>query len=256
MRIAKLCVLGLAVWLFAVVVLFPAAPVVQRIEPQLGPVTLDGITGRLYSGEVARVNYDDGILPLEFTDVGWTLDPLALIRGTGANVRFNGYGGEGAGHVVRTWGGDLVVSDFAMNADARRLESLLPLPIASFSGALDADIRSLLLQDELLTELEGTVSWKDAVLERPLDVRLGDVNLTIVHDGPESHVVNVSAAGGEVQVDGTVNMAQDGDFTTNLLLVPTAEASAEVVSNLQRYARPEANGQYRLQQSGNVNALM
>lgn len=256
MRVVKLCLLGFAAWLVATIVLFPAAPVVQRIEPQLGPVTLDGVTGRLYSGQIARVNYDDGLLPLEFTDVGWTLDPFTLIQGTGADVRFDGYGGAGAGHVVRTWGGDLDVSDFTMSADARQLESLLPVPIARFSGALSADIQSLLLQNELLTELEGTVTWSDAVLEQPLSARLGNVNLSIVKDGPESHVVNVSAAGGELQIDGTVSMAQDGDYSTNLLLIPTAEASVDVIDGLRRFARPEANGQYRLQQSGNINQMM
>lgn len=256
MRVVRLCLLGFVAWLLGVIVLFPAAPVVQRIEPQLANVSLAGVSGRLFSGQIDTVNYDDGLLPVTLTDLEWTFDPLALVQGTGASVDFAAYGGRGAGHVVRTWGGDLQVSDFTMTADARQLESLLPVPVVRFSGALEADIQSLRLQDELLTELEGTVSWSDAVIEQALNARLGDVNLQIVKDGPESHVVTVASAGGEVTINGTVNVAQDGDFAANLLLEPTPQASAEVIDSLRRIARPEANGRYRLQQSGNVNNLM
>ena len=256
MRVLRLGLLGLAAFLIAVIVLFPAAPVIQRIEPQLGPVALDGVSGRLYKGAISRVVYDDGILPLEFSDVNWTLDPLALIRGTGADVRFDGYGGGGSGNVVRTWGGDLKVSDFAMNVDARRLEALLPLPIAQFSGALVADIRSLMVEGELLTEVDGTITWNDAVLEQPMSARLGDVTVQIAKDGPESHLVNVNAVGGELQIEGTINLAQDGDFSTNLLLTPSNEATIDVIDGLRRFARPEPDGRYRLQQQGNVNRLM
>ena len=173
--------LGLAAFLVALVALFPAAPIVDRIRPQLGPVALEGVSGRAFAGRVARARSTDDLLPLEFSDVTWRLAPTALPGGGGARVGFTGYGGEGEGLVRRRWGGDLVVEDFRMSARAKALEPLLPAPIAEFDGAIDVEIDELAIVDGLLDALRRPLRWSDAVLERPAAVRFGDVG---DHRGP------------------------------------------------------------------------
>ena len=255
MRVVRLLLLALLAFVVTALVRFPAAPVVERVRPQLGPVALEGVEGALIDGRVARVRSTDDLLPLEFSDVTWSLAPLALAKGAAADVTFRGYGGDGAGRVLRAWNGDIRVEDLAFTADAKALEPLLPVPIAAFAGALAGDIDRVVLENRLLTAFEGTLRWSDAVLERPVRAALGTLDVDVARSGEEAHLVTLAAAGGDVAVEGTVSLTLGGDFVADVLLTPAPSASPELIGALGRMARPESGGRFRLQQSGNVNRL-
>lgn len=257
MRLIGLCLLGLVTYLVAVVVFFPVAPVVDRIRPQLGPVALEGVSGRLYKGLIDTVRSTDDLLPLEFQNVGWTLAPLTLISGgAGASFTFEGYEGEGQGDVQRKWNGDIVVSDFVATMQSKALEPLLPVPVASFSGQLIADINRIEMVEQMLTRFEGQLTWQDALLEAPVPTALGTVTLEVNPSGEQSHVITISAVGGDVAADGSVTLTLAGDFSADIMLTPSPNASAAVLNSLRQMGQADAQGRVRLRQQGNVNRLM
>ena len=256
MRLFGLCLLGLVSYLLAMIFFFPAAPLVDRIRPQLGPVALEGVSGRLFKGSINTVRSTDDLLPLEFENVGWTLAPSTLLSGGGATITFEGYGGGGQGLIQRSWNGDVQVNDFTANLQAKALEPLLPVPVASFSGELQADIQQLQLVDQLLTRLEGQLIWQNAQLETPVATSLGNITLDIEPEGEQSHELTISAEGGDVAVEGTVTVTQSGDFTADVLLTPSADAPPAVLDGLRQMGPADGQGQVRIQQQGNVNRLM
>ena len=252
----RLVLLGAATFLVGLVALFPAAPIVDRLRPQLGPVALEGVAGRAFSGRIARARSTDDLLPLEFSNLTWRLAPGALPGGGGARVAFDGYGGGGEGLVRRTWGGDVIVEDFRVDARAKALEPLLPAPIAEFGGAIDAEIAELALVDGLLARVDGRFAWIDAALERPVGVAFGEVEVTVAPESETLHAGSIEAGGGDVAASGGFTLAPNGDYTLDLLVTPDASAPAEVLDALRRAARADAQGRYRIRQSGNVNRLM
>lgn len=256
MRFVGLCLLGLFCYLITMVVLFPAAPVVDRIKPQLGPVALEGVNGKLYKGVIDRVRSTDDLLPLEFQNVSWRLAPGALPKGTGANFGFDGYGGSGEGLITRLWNGDISVTDFTFDLQAKQLEPLLPVPIASFSGTLSGNISKVLLVNQLLRHFEGTLDWQDAVLESPIPTTLGNVSVVIEPSGEQSHLITLGASGGDVLMEGSVTLALSGDFAADVLFTPTGSASAQVRGGLAQMGRADAQGRVRFQRQGNVNRLL
>lgn len=256
MRVVRLVLLGLLAFVVTAVAFFPAAPIVERVRPELGPVALEGVGGPLVAGHVARVRSTDDLLPLEFSDVRWSLAPLALATGAAVDVSFEGYGGGGGGRALRAWNGDIRVEDLTFTAEAKALEPLLPVPVASFAGTIAGDIEEVVLVNELLTTLNGTLVWSDAVLETPIRVVLGSVDVDVSKAEADSHVVTLAARGGDVVVDGSVSLTLGGDFVADVLVTPTDSASADLRAALGRIARADAEGRFRLQQSGNVNRLM
>ncbi len=257
MRIVWLTLLGLLAYVVGVAVLFPAAPVVDRIRPQLGPVALEGVNGKLYKGVIDSVRSTDDLLPLEFSNVGWTLAPKTLLSGgAGASFSFDGYGGQGQGLAARRWNGDIAITDFTFNAQAKALEPLLPVPVASFSGDLTGDIAAIELSNNLLSRFEGTLNWNNAQLESPVPTSLGDVQVQITPEGEQSHMITLDAAGGDVAMEGTVTMTQSGDFSADVLFTPAASASPAVINGLRQMGRADAQGRVRFVRQGNVNRLM
>lgn len=257
MRFIWLCLVGILSWFLATLVLFPAAPVVDRIRPQLQGVALEGVNGKLYKGVIDRVRSTDDLLPLEFRNVGWALAPGTLLAGgAGVTVSFEGYGGEGQGQAMRLWNGDIAVSDFDVNLQASELEVLLPVPIASFDGELRGRFDEILLSNNLLDRMSGDLNWSNARLQTPIPTALGDVEVLIRPEGEQSHLITLSAEGGDVTMDGSVTMSLNGDFTADVLFTPTASASADVVNGLRQMGRADSQGRVRFQRQGNVNRLM
>ncbi len=257
MRFIGLFILGFVAYLVAMVVLFPAAPVVDRVRPQLGPVALEGVSGKLYKGQIATVRSTDDLLPLEFQNVGWALAPQTLLKGgAGASFSFDGYGGSGQGLATRGWNGNVSVSDFDFNAQAKALEPLLPVPIASFGGELVGNIEQITLVNNLLTEAEGTLTWNNAALESPIPTSLGTVNVDIKPQGEQAHVITLKASGGDVAMDGSVTLSLNGDFTANVLFTPSPSAPQAVVNGLRQMGPADGIGRVRFQRKGNVNRLM
>lgn len=257
MRILWLGLLLVLSYLIAMVALFPAAPVVDRIRPQLGAVSLEGVDGKLYKGVVDRVRSTDDLLPLELRNVGWVLAPETLLKGgAGVSVSFDGYGGGGSGLVSRAWNGDITIDDFEFTLQANELEPLLPVPIASFTGELSGDFNQVRLVNNLLKSVEGKLTWSNASLVRPVPTALGNVDVVVRPDGEQSHLVTLKAAGGDLAMDGSVSVTFNGDFAADVLFIPSPSAPAAVLDGLRQMGRPDAQGRVRFQRQGNVNRLM
>jgi len=261
MRVVRLILLGLFVYIGCMVFLFPAAPVVEKIKPQVHPLQLSGVTGKLFNGKVANVDYADDLLPLQFKDVAWKLSPQSLLKGgTGVDVSFKGYGGGGQGLVSRQFNGDLLVSDFSFNAESKEFEALLPVPVANFSGKIEGDIRSMRLVNQFFTGMEGSMVWNDAVIETvalgpSLRANLGKVDLTVERESENTHKALLTSAGGDIVLDGEIVVALNGDYTSDVLITPSADAPDVLVNSLRRVARPDPKGGFRIKQTGNINQL-
>lgn len=259
MRVLRLILLGLLAYVVSVLFLFPAAPLVERIKPDIQPVQLAGVDGKLYNGKVAKVTYADDLLPLEFQDVTWKLAPGALLKGgAGANVTFAGYGGGGDAQVRRQWNGDLNVSDANFDVESKELEVLLPAPITEFSGRITGHFEKIALANQLLETMVGQLRWNNAVIVTrlygpELTANLGQFDVVIEPDADATHKVTLNSKGGDLDIDGSVVVSANGDYRTNMLLTPTANASQELQQVLQRLTRPDGGGRYRIQHNGNFN---
>jgi len=155
-RIIRLLLLGLIAYVLSIVWLFPAAPVIDRIKPQIQPVNVAGVQGRLYKGTASSVIYNDDLLPLELSNVAWRLMPRKLLAAAaGVGFSFDAYGGSGEGEFSRFLSGDMSVDSFVFNGPAKGLEPLLPLPVAEFNGDLQANLVSLEIEQQLLKRMEG-----------------------------------------------------------------------------------------------------
>jgi len=260
MRVVRLLLLGLIAFAVTVVVFFPAAPVIEKIKPELRPLQLSGVSGPLLRGNVASVVSTDDLLPLELQDVQWRFAPTKLFTGTGAAVAFSGLGGGGTGDVIRTWGGDLAIDNVEVDITASELEVFLPVPIAQFAGKIRAEFAEARLVNQQLTRLLGDLNWSGAniktnVLGPELDIALGTLNIDIDPEDNGAHKAAIAANGGDITADGEVNVQANGDFELNIVLTPTSNTPPELVEHMKRTTRAESGGRYRWQEAGNINRL-
>lgn len=259
MRVVRLILLGLLAFFVTIIFLFPAAPLVEKIKPNIKPVELAGVSGTLFSGQVSSVNYADDLLPLEFQDVTWKFAAGALLKAAaGANVTFRGYGGGGDGQVSRKINGDIQVNDMTFNAESKELEVLLPGPVAEFSGEITGHFDKVHLANQILQSITGQISWTDAIIVTRLygpeiTANFGELDIDIVPGDSATHTVTVTSNGGDLSVDGKVVVAANGDYRTNMLFTPSANAPQQLVQVLQQLTQPAGGGLFKIEHEGNMN---
>ncbi len=261
MRVVRLVLLCLIAFVVTVVIFFPAAPVLEKIKPNLRPLVLQGVTGPLLKGNVASVVSTDDLLPLQLQDVKWRFAPLKLITGAGAAVEFTGLGGGGTGDVLRTWGGDIALDNIQVDITASELEAYLPVPIAQFKGKIRGEFDEVRLVNQQLSRMLGSLNWSNAaintnVLGPQLDIALGTLNIDVDPEDNGAHKATISASGGDITADGVVNVQANGDFLLNVVLTPSSNTPPELIEHLKRTTRPESGGRYRWQEQGNINRLL
>ena len=260
MRVLRLILLGLLAYVVSVSVSVSGSAVSRTYQARYpaGPISRRGRQA-CTAARWRSVTYDDGLIPLDFQDVTWKLAPGALLKGgAGANVTFAGYGGGGDAQVRRQWNGDINVSDANFDVESKELEALLPAPITEFSGRIKGHFEKIALANQLLETMVGQLRWNDAVIVTrlygpELTANLGQFDVVIEPDADATHKVTMVSQGGDLAIDGSVLISANGDYRTNMLLTPSANASQELQQVLQRLTRPDGGGRYRIQHSGNIN---
>ncbi len=258
MKMLGYIALGLVSYLVFMLLLFPAAPVIDRIP--LAPVSLTGVSGQLWSGDVARVEVPNDSLPtgpdtFELENISWRLAPMKLLTGAGAaNVSFEAYGGTGEGLLAQGFSGGMSVEEFIYESSGKSLSVLLE-PFVKIGGVLNLKIVEMQMINRQPQSLEATITWKNATLEEPLITKLGEVELNIKPSG-EKHIATISSSGGQLDISGKADVEKNGDFKSDITIKPQKGAPQVVTDMLRGIARPSSDGSYKLRRSGNINRLM
>ncbi len=255
MRIFGLILLCLIAFLVTAVVKFPAAGVLPHVN--IEPVKLSGVSGSVWNGSAQSVSAPELLFPVE--NVAWKAAPKTLLSGNaGAKIDFEILGGEGKGEgiVQRNLGGDVLINDGKFQIPASELEQFLPLPVAQFAGVLLADIEELELENNLFKRTQGKLIWSNAEVVNT--VRLGQVVFDVVPQGAqgEQHTGTLSNSGGQMELDGEIQLDQAGNYKADILIKPTAETPPQVSGILDLVSRAASDGSYRIRNNGNINDFL
>ena len=259
MKILGYLFLFLVAFVVTIVWKFPAAGVLPHVN--INPVSVVGVSGSIWSGKASQITAPSAPLPLN--NVAWRFQPQSLLNGqTAANLDFEVLGGEGSGNVARSFSGNLTVTDGKFNVDAANLSQLLPLPVADFGGTVIADIESLSLENNLLTETQGTVIWRQARVTGLVEAQLGQVVFDVepkAIDGKPAHIGKITNTDGDLDINGDFQIDLNGNYRADIKLKPTASASAGlngILGSLGPVAKRESDGSYRIRNNGNIRNLM
>jgi len=249
---SHLILLGVAAYLLTLLVLFPASPVVASINTQ--PLQVLGVSGSLWSGRATRVQAPNAP-PLD--SLNWSFRPLALFTGAlGADLDFKLLGGQGEAKVAQSFAGSTRIDSASLRFPAKQLEAWLPLPIASFNGAIELDLAAAVIAAQGLEHLEGQLRWRQAKLETPVSADLGEILLDIAPAEDGAHSGELTSEGGELELRGRINIDVAGRLRVDINIKPRDNASAELRDSLSLLGRPRGDGSYRIRQQMRLSDLM
>lgn len=245
-RLWRFLALGTGVYLLILLLMFPAQRAVNLLEQQVSGLTLQSVSGTVFSGQAGKVTLQDQ----DLGPVSWSFRPAALLLArieyhlTTGGPLFHGSGFLGTGP-----GADLMVRELTgeLQPDAL-VNRYLPVPVET-SGSVTLTLDTLQVRDGFPAELSGTVHWTEAAVVAPAALAFGKVEITMESSGDTINV-GISNAGGDIAVSGELTILAAGEYRMQLLLKPGPEADPGITGMLESYGKPQAGGAWLITDSG------
>ncbi len=247
--------LGLALYLLFLIVLFPAAQAyrfaaapMQAALPQLEPAGLDG---SIWSGKIKSLIYRKALLG----ELSWQLSPLPLIIGE-ARLKALLQSREGylqSRIITPLGGGDTALSELEGRMPINELARFAPyLPIA-LDGMVSFDMQRVVVgAGGRVQEADGTLIWHQASMSAPQALSFGDLQLVLRSEGDGKVSGDISDRGGPLKVNGKLALAADGGYRVNATVSAAKDAPEALSSSLGWLGKPDAQGRYSINYSGKL----
>ncbi len=252
MRTRNYILTGIIAYLVFLITTIPAAPVIGMLEDSL-PVTLNNVSGTLWSGEARTVNTNQDIT---LKNVQWSFLPWRLLLASVAinvNAEFN----NKPVHTRLSTGisGNLSVDDLNMKLDASEIASLVSLPLGELSGVFHLRINNAYIEQGSVPRVDGTINWNQASITIAETADLGNVSV-LIHENDESPLTaSISNKGGHLSLNGNFTTSAQGDYSLQLSMKPNASASSNLSSSIAMFAKKQRNGEFILNNKGNLKQL-
>lgn len=190
-----LVALGLAWWSL------PAETVWQRVSAQVPMVRLQGVTGRVWSGQAEGVS----VRAIPLGAARWQFSPIAGLGGKAdGRIELSGGPAQMSAALVasRT---DVALANVQATLPAKMLEPALDIPALRLLGSIRVEAPSVVLKEGVLQSAQGFLEWQDLGVSGLAEARLGGLRVDFA---PEGSVVvgRVRDLGGPLAVDGIIRV--------------------------------------------------
>ncbi|ASI24669.1 TPA: GspN family type II secretion system protein ExeN [Aeromonas salmonicida] len=243
--------LFLVAYLGFLLVKLPATLVVRHLPLLPNLVQLEGVSGTLWSGQVARLQYASESL----TQLRWELNGWSLLRfAPEVFLRFgdrSGLNGQG----VVGWNGAAFGRDITLNVPAPwvldRVPMRLPFPL-TVAGQLQLKVDQFAQGNPWCDNLYGNLYWYGADADTSAGkLPLGDpeIKLTCIDSRLVAELKQSSEA---VQVMGKLELQANRQYLFQGSLKPGPELPEEMKQGLPFLGQPDGQGRFPLRYQGRI----
>jgi general secretion pathway protein N len=239
--------LGVAAYLLILIATFPAVRVSGMLEERVPDLSIQAVSGSVFSGQAGRVIWQN----LNLGTVHWQFRPEALLLGRFAyRLQLT----HPANHGQLTAGVSLTGRVYAQDLELvvlpdRVINHYSSLAVTT-SGELLLAFEEIDLADIYSNTTTGQLAWRDAVIFEPVEMVLGQLELDV--RGTAEELVGEVVEGGELGASGEVSLSRDNRYLVKLLLQPGYDVSAATLEMLEAAAQLQPNGDYLIEQSGQL----
>jgi hypothetical protein len=252
MRIRTYVLTGIGAYLLFLLTTIPAAPVVGLLAETL-PVTINNASGTVWNGSAGSV---DTRRNLVLTNVQWSFLPWHLLLASAAldiDAELNN-------RPVNTRlsagiSGRLALSELELDLDAADVQPLIALPIGKLSGEFQLRINSAAFKQGEVPRIDGTVDWKRAAVTIAETADLGNIAIIVNENEDAPLAARISNKGGDIALNGNFSATGAGDYSLQLNMKPSATASDNLISSLAMFSKKQRNGDFVLNNKGNLAQL-
>lgn len=243
--IVRLVALGVGAYVLILIATFPATRISDSLAERVTDLSINGVSGSVFSGQAVQVVYQG----LDLGTVHWQFRPLRLLLGR-LEYRIELDYPANAGHLNagRTLTGRTYVDDVDIEVLPGRLVNHYSPVTFNSSGTLQLLFETLSPGDDYSGEVVGRVIWRDAAILAPVSLVLGQLEMDVSTE--DGQLVGRFENSGDLGVSGVVALSPDNAYRVDLLLRPGAAMDMDTLAMLEQFSQRQANGDYRIELSG------
>lgn len=215
----------------------PARLLTDRVVERNPQVSMSGVSGPWWRGEIA----DFRINQRPLGRLAWQVRPGSVLQGPlGVDWTLGGAGIDLRGVLLRN-DSATELQDVRGTVDARWLQPAVGIPLLSFTGQVDVDLKHLRSGQRGLPEaVELTLNWVDAGVTGLAAARLGTIRFTARGEAGRFEGRVDSQPGDPLRVDGGFQLA-DRRYRAEVRL-QAADPNDPVAGALRWVGQPDGSG--------------
>ena len=240
----RLILVGTAVFVFGLVVMFPARVAYDAFAPPA--LRLSGVTGTVWDG--TAVSGAAGGIYLD--NLRWSFVLTSLLRGRlGFDVTVAPAGGFLDGRIEIGPGGTLVFSGLDASLSIAALQGLIPAP--GIEGNVRLQFDALRVENGLPVAADGTIDVAGLLVRGLSPAPLGDFRAQIASSDRaiSGSVEDINAV---LDIAGSLRIGADRTYVLEGLVAPTPQTPAAVVEQLRFLGSANARGQRQFRFEGRL----
>lgn len=252
MRTRYYILTGFIAYFIFLITTIPAAPVIRMFEDSL-PVIIDDVSGTLWSGHAGSVETDQDIV---LDNVEWSFLPWRLLLASAAiDVKAELNDNPIKTRLSTGISGNLALNDLDLKLDAVDVAPLIALPIGELSGEFHLRINTVEIKPGEVPRVDGTIDWNQAAVTIAETADLGNVSILLNEADESPLTASISNKGGHLSLNGNLTTSAQGDYSLRLSMKPNANATANLSSSIAMFAKKQRNGEFLLNNKGNLKQL-
>lgn len=204
--------IALIVFLTFAIILTPAKVVFSTVTNSIPGLSLNQVTGTLWSSEVAAVQYREH----QLQNIRLTTNPFWLMFGTlDSHISINDtkLKLESELELSRS---KYQVTDGSLEFDTSYIKELVKMPLEGLRGIVNVSLDEVsITQDKVIQELSGAGVWERAVIEYTnSNLELGRIEFTLskVKGSNNAARIDITKNDGVLDVRGYIEVALDKQF--------------------------------------------
>lgn len=237
-----LIIAGVLTLFSALVILFPARVAFNWFAPP--GINLGGIDGTVWSGTAHHMSIEGTYV----SDIRWRAMPLKLITGKMA-VAVSGKFASGfiETDVALGFGGDVYLTNLAGSLPVQSLQQSIGM--TGLQGVLNVQFEYLRFSDGLPVAAKGTAEVSGLLLPLVSSMPIGGFRAEFFTQG-DGIGASVEDTDGLVDLAGSLNIADDGNYQFLGLLAATPATPPQLQNQMRFLGSPNERGQYELRLEG------
>jgi len=234
------------------IITIPAKPVIELINDNT-PVTVQGVSGTLWSGKAYIISMDN----IQLKKTEWSFSLWKLFIGKIAiDVNSRYLNNDIAAELGTSFIGRYFVNNLSAKIAAQEIAQLANIPMAQLDGMISLDIEHAQWKQGELPLATGEIKWTDATITVAETASLGNISILLSESEQQLLNAEIKNQGGDIKINGTAELVPEADYAVDIKLLPTATASNNIRQSLGLFARKQPNGEYILKKSGSLNQIM
>lgn len=247
---------GIVVYVSSLVTRLPAALAYQWAHPFLKGITLERVSGTLWSGQVDQIMVQNTPQPLHLPKTTWHINPAALLTGKlSAHVQMGSLSSpvESDGLITLSTEG-LTLTDFQADTSASWLSGLLPHStiVGELSARINLSIDNLRMQGNQCQDLAGNITVTQGQFTSSVgNFDLGTSKIALSCQSQQLMAM-INQFSPELTTEASLSLSAEGRYSIKGTVSQGSNTSDTLQQGLKMLGRPDADGDYPINWQGRI----